>query len=516
MPGKVEQYFPDESFLDLRGITKRFGKVVANDHIDLTIRRGEVHTLFGENGSGKTTLSNIIYGFLRADEGSILFKGQPVEFRSPSDAMEAGIGMVHQHFKLVPTLTVAQNAILGLRSGGNPFLDLKTVYSKIGEFNQRYRAAIDPDTEIWKLSVGEQQWVEILKALYLGIDLLILDEPTAVLIPQEIENLLIQIQKMKAEGLTVIFISHKLNEIMQISDRITVLRRGKVVSTVSPNDVSKNELVKMMVGKEVSFNLAKAPMRKGEVALRLENIQANSDRGYRGLNNLSLEVCRGEILGIAGVSGNGQVELFEIICAIRPITSGKIWIMGKDITSNIVTEIEKFKVSEIPEDRNQDGVILDFSLANNMILGRQREKKFLRGFFLDTRKIVAYAIGLIKKFDIRPSSPAKAARTLSGGNLQKLILAREFARSSSLFIIAQPTRGLDVAATEFIRRKLLEERKAGVAILLISEDLDELMNLSDRIDIIFRGKIVAEVEPEKITVEKIGFLMVTGKAVGSD
>ncbi len=271
-PGKVKQSFPAESFLDLRGITKRFGRVVANDHIDLTIRRGEVHTLFGENGSGKTTLANIIYGFLRADEGSIMFKGQPVEFRSPSDAMEAGIGMVHQHFMLVPALSVAKNAILGLRSGRSPFLDLKIVYSKIREFSQRYRVAIDPDTEVWKLSVGERQWVEILKALYLGVDLLILDEPTTVLTPQEIENLLTRIQKMKAAGLTVIFISHKLDEIMQVSDRITVLRRGKVVSTVSPNNVSKNELVKMMVGKEVSFHLAKAPVATTKTKLLMGTV----------------------------------------------------------------------------------------------------------------------------------------------------------------------------------------------------------------------------------------------------
>jgi simple sugar transport system ATP-binding protein len=493
--------------LELRGITKRFGDVVANDHIDITIRRGEIHTFLGENGAGKSTLSNIIYGFLQPDEGIISFEGSETIFHSPRDAIAAGIGMVHQHFMLVSTISVAENIILGLRSDRRLFPDLDRVRDRIQEFCEKYHIRLNPDDEIWKLSAGEQQWVEIIKALYLGVRLLILDEPTAVMTPAQVDGLLNRIRGMKEDGLTVIFISHKLDEVMSISDRITVFKRGQIVSTVNPSDVTKSDLARMMVGRDVLFQLEKEPVPKGNAILRLENIEAYGDKGLHALDDVSLDVREGEILGIAGISGNGQRELFEVIVGVRRTTNGRIWIDDKEITHSGPHKIQSLNISEIPDDKISEGSIRDFTLAENMILGLQREAPFVGRVLFDHRAIARHAEKLLGEYEIQAPSIKEVAGTLSGGNLQKLILARELSKRPRLIIASQPTRGLDVKATEFTRKKLLEERKRGVGILLISEDLDEIMNLCDRVAVIFNGRIVQVTEPEETSLREIGLLM---------
>jgi simple sugar transport system ATP-binding protein len=497
--------------LALQGITKRFGDVIANDLIDLTIRKGEIHTFLGENGAGKSTLVNIIYGFLRPDEGVIFFEGRERVFRSPRDAMAAGIGMVHQHFMLVPTISVVKNVILGLRSDREPFLNLDRAREQIQQFCDRYEIRLKPDDEIWKLSVGDQQWVEIIKALYLGVRLLVLDEPTAVMTPLEIEGLLSRIREMKEDGLTVIFISHKLDEVMSISDRITVFQRGRVVSTVNGSDVTKPDLARMMVGRDVIFRLEKKPVIKGKTILKLENVETYGDKGLRALDNVSLEVHEGEIFGIAGVSGNGQKELFEAIIGVRKITKGRIWISDKEVTNSPPHEIRNLNFSDIPDDKIKEGSILGFTLAENTILGSQRSKPFVRRLLFDHNEITNHAERLVEEYGIQPPSIRKTAGTLSGGNLQKLLLARELSKKPKLIVASQPTRGLDVKGTEFTRRKLLEEKSRGVAVLLISEDLDEIMNLCDFVGVIFNGNIVAVVKPEETSIRKISLLMTTGR-----
>jgi simple sugar transport system ATP-binding protein len=473
--------------LELSGITKTFGDVTANDHIDLKIEKGEIHTFLGENGAGKSTLVNIIYGFLRPDEGIVYFEGKEVHFESPRDAMKAGIGMVHQHFMLVPTLSVAGNVILGIRSKRWPVMDIEDARAGIEEYSSRYKLRLNPDDEIWKLSVGDQQWVEIIKALYLGVKLLILDEPTAVMTPQEIEGLLNRIKEMKSEGLTIIFISHKLDEVMSISDRISIFKKGKLVSTLPASKVTKPELARMMVGREVLFQLQKPVQKRGKPILKLENVEAYGDKGLPALNNISIDVHEGEIFGIAGVSGNGQKELYEVLTGIRKTSKGRVWINEKDVTNRTPGEIQNFNFSDIPDDKIKEGVVLEFSISENLILGLHRKRPFAQRGLIDHEVMKQYAGRLISEYDIYPPLMEKAAGTLSGGNLQKLVLAREISKKPKLIVASQPTRGLDVAASEFTRKKLLEERKKGTAILLISEDLDEIRD--------------------------IGFLMTTGKSV---
>lgn len=495
-----------ENFLELRGITKKFGKVIANDHIDLSIARGEIHTLLGENGAGKSTLVSIIYGFYHADEGTLLVNGQPTYFATPNDAIAARIGMVYQNFMLIPTLSVAKNVILGLKKQGY-FLNLENVRSRIKNFCQKYKIDIDPDAEIWKLSVGQQQWVEILKALYVGIDLLILDEPTAVLTPQETSGLLKSICEMNKTGLTVIFISHKLEEVMQISDKITVLRRGQVISTVIPEKVTKNDLARMMVGKDIDFHIKKQAVKPGKIVLKLDSVRADSDLGYEALHSVSIDVHEKEIVGIAGVAGNGQKEIYETIIRARPIKAGRIFIEGEDVTCRSRADLQNIALSAIPADRIKYGSVPDFSVAENMILGIQRKKTFHRGILLDKKKITTYAKQIIDHYDIRVPSPFYLSRTLSGGNLQKAILARELSKSPHLILAFQPTRGLDIAAIDFTRKRFLQERNAGKAILLISEDLEELMDLSDIIGVIYKGRIVAWLRPEETSLVDIGLFM---------
>lgn len=497
--------------LELKGITKRFGDVAANDHIDLKINRGEIHTFLGENGAGKSTLVNIIYGFLRPDDGTIVFEGSRRVFHSPRDAMKAGIGMVHQHFMLVPTLSIAQNIILGLPSDRWPFLDLDRARKRIREYCAMYDLRLNPDDEIWKLSVGDQQWVEIIKALYLGVRLLILDEPTAVMTPLEIEGLLEKITEMKSEGLTVIFISHKLDEVRSISDRITVMKNGKVVSTVKVDQASKSDLARMMVGREVIFQVEKKQAPKGKPVLKLQDVEAFGDKGLRALNHASFEIREGEIFGIAGVSGNGQRELYEVIAGVRRIADGRIWMGDVEVTNALPNRIQRLSFSDIPDDKIREGAILGFSVAENLILGLHRMSPFVQSFLFDHHAITANAEKLVKEFGIYPPHIQKMAKTLSGGNLQKLVLARELSKGPKLLIASQPTRGLDVAATEFTRRKLLQERERGTAVLLISEDLDEIMSLCDSFGVVFNGRIVSILKPEETSLREIGLLMTTGK-----
>lgn len=490
--------------VELKGIVKRFPGVVANDHVDIDVRSGEIHALLGENGAGKTTLMNILYGLYRADEGTITVKGRQVTLGSPKDAIDLGIGMIHQHFTLIPPMTVTENIMLGSKSEG--FLtDPKQVEEAISILCDRYGLRVDPKARIWQLSVGEQQRVEIIKALYRGANILILDEPTAVLTPQETDQLFTTLRQMKKEGRALVFISHKLDEVLAISDRITVLRKGRVISTVNAAQTSKIELAKMMVERDVVFRLSKAKVQKAAEALKLESVSALDDRGLQALKNVSFSVYEGEILGLAGVAGNGQRELAQLLTGIRKRAAGRIFIRGRETTDYTPADLLDLDVSYIPEDRIESGVILDLSVTDNLIL--KIYPALSKGLLLDRSAAAEHADRLIKEFDVVTPSRDSLAKTLSGGNIQRLILARELSLRPRVIVASQPTRGLDVGATEYIRRKLLAERERGSAILLISEDLDEIMSLSDRIAVLYEGRIMGIVPAEKAKIEEIGLMM---------
>jgi len=493
--------------VEMRGITKRFPGVVANDRIDFEVRAGEVHALLGENGAGKTTLMNVLYGLYQPDEGEIYIRGHRVTLRSPRDAIALGIGMVHQHFMLIPPLTVAENVVLGLPSSRGPFLDTDRAERRISELAQRYGLKVDPHAYVWQLSVGEQQRVEIIKALYRGASILILDEPTSVLTPPEVRELFSVLRRMAEEGNAVIFITHKLHEVMAVSDRVTVLRDGRVVSTVDTADTSERQLARMMVGREVLFQVSKRPVAKGKVALEVRDLWAMGDRGLPALKGISLSLRQGEILGIAGVAGNGQRELAEVITGLRRATKGKVLIGGKDMTNCPPAAIIGEGVAYIPEERIRRGLIMDFSVAENAILETHNSPPFTDGWFLNRREIDRYVEGLISDYGVKTPSKDAPVRHLSGGNLQRLLLARELSRRPKLLIASQPTRGLDVGATEYIRRRLVEQREKGTAILLISEDLDEVLSLSDRVAVMYEGEIVGIVPEGEADVEEIGMMM---------
>ena len=495
--------------VSMRGIVKRFPGVVANDHVDFEAAAGEVHALLGENGAGKTTLMNILYGLYSPDEGEIFVRGEKVTIRSPRDAIALGIGMVHQHFMLVYSHTVAENIVLGLSSA--PFLfPASEVRDKIAEFSERYGLKVDPDARIWQLSAGEQQRVEIIKALYRGAEVLILDEPTTMLTPSEAEELFAILRRMAEEGRTVIFITHKLDEVMAVADRVTVLRRGKVVGTVETSETNKRELARMMVGREVLFRLEKRPVEKGQVVLEVEDLRALSDKGLPALKGVSFTVREGEILGIAGVAGNGQRELVEVITGLRRAAGGRVFILGEDVTNRSPGEIAARGVAHIPEERIRMGLVPDMSVAENLILRDYRRPPFCGRLFLNLDLITQHAERLIADYGIMTPSLHTPAKLLSGGNIQRLILARETSGQPRLIVAAHPTYGLDVGATEQIRRLLLEQRERGTAILLVSEDLDEIMELSDRIAVMFEGHIVGIVDAEEADVEEIGMMMVGG------
>jgi ABC-type uncharacterized transport system ATPase subunit len=493
--------------LNMQGITKRFPGVLANDQVDFDVRSGEVHALLGENGAGKTTLMKVLYGMYHADEGQIILNDEQVIIQSPTDAINLGIGMIHQHFMLVESLTVAENVALGLRSTREPLTDLDKVSKRILDLAEIYRLEIDPNAYIWQLSVGQQQRVEIIKALYRGAALLILDEPTAVLTPQEVDEFFSIIRDMAKDGHALIFISHKLHEVIDISDRVSVLRDGKKVGTYQTGDATKADLARWMVGREVDFRPAIADVQKGEIRLKIENISCRSDRGTPGLKEVDLEVHSGEILGIAGVSGNGQRELAEVITGLREKTSGRIELDGKDISSLPPIERTDRSLSYIPEERMRDGMIKDFTVAENLILREYHKKPFSNLGLLDLKAIEDHSERLITNFQIKTPSQETLAKSLSGGNIQKVVVARELSREPRVIIAAQPTRGLDVGAMEYVRERLLEERKNGTAILLISEDLDEIFALADRIAVIYEGQIMGVVDRGAATPEKLGLLM---------
>jgi simple sugar transport system ATP-binding protein len=491
--------------VEMRGITKRFPGVLANDNVSFDVNAGEVHSLLGENGAGKSTLMRMLYGLYRPDEGEILIDGTPQVFRSPADAIRAGIGMIHQHFMLVPSLTVAENVALGLKSSREPFLDLKVVSQRLRELSQAYRLKVDPSALVAHLSVGEQQRVEILKALYREASLIILDEPTAVLTPQEVDDLFTTLKRMVDEGHGLVFISHKLNEVVAISDRVSALRDGKMIGTRPVAGVTRNELITMMVGREVK-PLAPQPLKAGPTRLKVRGVCAVGDRGTEALRGVNLEIRAGEIVGVAGVSGNGQRELAECLAGLRKVTAGEITIDGQDVTHvHLRTRMEA--AAYIPEERMRDGAIKEFSVQENLFLRDHSSPKFSFGIFLSAAKMAAWARELVTEFNVKTPQLETPIKNLSGGNIQKLIMARELSRDPKVLIAAQPTRGVDVGATEFIHQRLLEQREAGKAILLISEDLDEIRSLSDQIAVMYEGKIMGVVDRCQATVEGIGLMM---------
>ena len=499
--------------LEMHGITKRFPGVLANDRVDFDVKSGEVHALLGENGAGKSTLMKILYGLYHPDEGEILIDGKPVTIDSPNDSINLGIGMIHQHFMLVQTLTVAENVALGLPSSRGPLTDLDRVSKRILELADIYGLKIDPSAYIWQLSVGQQQRVEIIKALYRGAALLILDEPTAVLTPQEVDELFVIMHQMVKDGHALIFISHKLHEVVEISNRVSVLRDGRLMGTRPTSETTKQDLANWMVGREVGFAPDRGVVKRGEVRLKLEDVSCGSDRGTPGLRGVSLDVYSGEILGIAGVSGNGQRELAEAITGLRKVTEGKVHLEGEDVTNMLPAELTDRMLSYIPEERMKDGMIKDFTVAENMVLREHQKPPYSRFGFLNLREISQNSDKLIAKFQVKTPSHETLAKNLSGGNIQKVVIARELSRNPRAIIAAQPTRGLDIGATEYVRQQLIEQRKAGVAILLISEDLDEILALSDRIAVIYEGQIMDIVPREQATPEKLGLLMAGVKEV---
>ena len=492
--------------VSLRGITKRFPGVIANDNVDLELREGEIHTLLGENGAGKSTLMNVLTGIYRPDGGTISIWGEQVHLKTPKDAIDQGIGMVHQEFKLVQTHTVTENIVLGLGSGFAR-VDEKAAREKVTELSQRYGVEVDPAAYIWQLSIGEQQRVEILKILFRGARILLLDEPTAVLTPQECEDLFVTLRAMREKGHSIVFISHKLDEVMAISDRITVLRGGKNVGTIPAKGTNPQELSNLMVGREIKFETYPRVEKAGEPVLEVEGLSALNDRGLPGLRELSFEVAAGEILGFAGVAGNGQEELAQVITGLRSLTGGTIRVNGRDMTRAKAREFILNGVSYVPADRHGVAVVGDMSLAHNSVLRRYREKEFARGPFLDFSAAIGYAKRLIDEYNILTPGHETAVRSLSGGNLQKAILARELTTRHRLLVVMSATRGLDVGATEFVRQTLNEHRHEGAAIVLISEDLEELLSLSDRIAVLFHGEIMGIVDAGRAEVESLGLMM---------
>ena len=502
-----------EPAINLLGVTKSFPAVIANDDITFKVDKSSIHGLLGENGAGKTVLMSTLYGLYKPDKGKILIDGKEVQINSPSDAMKLGIGMVHQHFMLVPSLTVVENIILGnepIRNG--LLLDQEKMYKKVSDFCSKYKLDVDLEAPIFTLPVGVQQRVEILKALYRGAEILILDEPTSVLTPKEVEELFNAIRALKQEGKTVIFISHKLKEVLAICDKITILKRGKVIGTMLASQTNEQELADMMVGRKIINDFEKKQIQDKNKILLIRNLKVYSDRGILTLNNINLDVYSHEILGIAGVEGNGQTELVEALTGIREIYSGSIELCNKDITKATPDERIRLGISHIPEDRHKRGVIEDFSVLENLILGSQREKFANQRTALNFDKASNYCATLIEDYSIQTPNQDTPIKFLSGGNQQRLVVAREFGRLPILVISAQPTRGLDVGASEYVRRKLIEMRDNGSAILLISADLDEIWNLSDRIGVIFNGKIVDVKKIDETTESEIGLLMAGGKS----
>jgi len=498
----------------MEGIVKRFPGVLANAGIDFSLSWGEVHGLLGENGAGKTVLMSILYGLYQPDRGRIFVRGEEVRIRSPHVAIRLGIGMVHQHFMLVPRLTVLENMAVGWEPRRGPLLDRRAMRSRIEALVEQYGLEVDPTAKVEELSVGEQQRVEILKALYRGAEVLILDEPTAVLVEQEVEALFATVRTLKEQGKAVVFITHKLHEALEICDRITVLRKGKNVGTLPASEATETQLAELMVGREVVFTVRPEPVEsQGQVFLQVENLSAVDDRGVTAVRGVSLEVHDHEILGIAGVQGNGQKELVEAICGLRRPTGGRVMVGGRELTGKPPRELAAQGLVHIPEDRHLRGLVLSFSVEENSILGRHREPRFALGPWAQKKGAIhAYARELVERFSVSVPSLSAPARTLSGGNQQRLILAREFSRGPKVVIAVQPTRGLDVGGMEYVWEQFLAMRREGAAILLVSMDLDEVMMLSDRIAVMYQGEIVGVLRRGEATKSELGLLMLGGKS----
>jgi simple sugar transport system ATP-binding protein len=500
----------DTPVLELRGITKRFPGVLANDHVDLDLRRGEVHALLGENGAGKSTLMNILYGLYKPDEGEILLNGKPADISSPHGAIAAGIGMVHQHFMLIPVMTVAENIVLASEPKRNGILlDTAAAERRVRELADQFNFHIDPHARVRDITVGQQQRVEILKALYRGADILILDEPTAVLTPQEAEELFEILKRLVAEGMSVIFISHKLNEVLDIADRITVLRRGKKVDTIDREGATEAGLARMMVGRDVLLRVDKAPPKTGDVLLDVHDLHVHDDRGLEAVRGVSFSVRAGEIVALAGVDGNGQTELIDAITGLRKPSSGTVTVAGDDLTGASAHAFLEHGMGHIPEDRHRRGLVLEFSLAENLVLHDYAKEPYAKRGLLSPKRIVEAARGLLEEFDVRGGTPETRASALSGGNQQKVVVAREVSRDPKVLLAAQPTRGLDVGAIEFVHRRLVEERDEGRAVLLVSLELEEVISLADRILVIYEGSIVGEYDPS-VSEEELGIAMTGG------
>ncbi|MEN8172076.1 MAG: ABC transporter ATP-binding protein [Chloroflexota bacterium] len=494
--------------LELRGITKRFPGVLANDHIDLTLNKGEIHALLGENGAGKSTLMNILYGLYAPDEGEIIVDGKTIQVASPRDAIAAGIGMVHQHFMLVPVFTVTENVILGdetIKAG--VFLDRKSSATRIQEISQQYHLDVEPDAYVKDMPVGVQQRVEIIKLLYRHADILILDEPTAVLTPQEVDELFAIMRSLVDQGKSIIFITHKLREVLEFADRITVIRGGKLVGSTTPAEADKKKLASMMVGRAVDLKVDKTPAKPDGVVLDVDSLVVLDEVDEVAVRGISFDVRAGEILGIAGVQGNGQTELVKSVTGLSHAVEGHIKLLGEDITTASPRAITELGAAHIPEDRQKDGLVLASSIADNLVLNTYYLEPFAKGVIVQDQKVLDNAGEIIEKFDVRTPSPITHVGSLSGGNQQKVIVGREFSRPIQFLVASQPTRGLDVGSIEYIHQRIIEKRDSGCAILLVSTELDEIMELSDRIAVMYRGKIIAVLNASEATKEGVGLLM---------
>ena len=496
--------------LTLTGLTRRFGPVLANDGISLELRPGEILALLGENGAGKTTLMNVLFGLVAPDAGQMILRGEPYQPTGPSDAIRAGIGMVHQHFMLIPSFTVVENVVLGSEPTGRGALDLAAARRQLRALSQQYGLEVDPDARVRDLPVGLQQRVEILKALYRQADILILDEPTAVLAPPEVERLFSVMRELAASGRAVLFISHKLREVLRIADRIAVLRRGQIVGTVSPADATEQSLATLMVGRPVELVVEKAPATPGEEILRVAGLRVEDERGNVVVDGVDLSIRAGEIVGVAGVEGNGQTELVEALTGLHPIRAGAISLRGADLTGASPRTIAERGVSHIPEDRQKFGLVLAHPLADNLVLGRYDRPPFARGLQRAFDAIRQFATRLVSEYDVRTPSVTAQTATLSGGNQQKAVVARELSIGPHLLVAAQPTRGVDVGAMELIHRRIVAVRDGGAGVLLVSSELDELLALADRLVVMYRGRIVAEMSAEEANRESLGLLIAGG------
>ena len=493
--------------LEMRGIGKVFPGVIANEDVNFDVRRGEVHTLLGENGAGKSTLMKILYGLYHPDSGQVLLNGKPVKFHSPADAIAQGICMIHQHFMLVPSLTVAENVALGLKSSRGPLTDLDRVSAKIRELSETFGLQVDPEARIWQLAVGERQRVEIIKALYRDASILILDEPTAVLTPKEVDDLFAIFRSMVDNGRSLIFISHKLHEVLALSDRITVLRNGRVTGETSPDQTSREALAQMMVGREVKLAPDKDAVETGPARLVIEDLYVTGDRGTDAVRGLSLEVRGGEIMGVAGVSGNGQRELAEAVSGLRHFRKGKVSIDGRPIPQGKPNAVRECGLSYVPEERMKDGAIGEFNIMENLILLNHAKEHFCHKGFLRFGRINKHCSLLVDEYTVKTPNLETPVKTLSGGNIQKLIMARELASDPKVLIAAQPTRGVDIGAAEYIRDRLCAQRGKGTACLVISEDLDEVLGLADRVAVMFEGRVMGVLPIEEASKERIGLMM---------